>query len=152
VQLGDAAGGYRTAAVPRLLDGWGASEWLRRLPEYRSFESGALTFETLYLVAARETPRVTFSQFNALEDATQALFLKLVGVRGVHLPVLLKANLQDLHRSLGGFRSFTAPGSLHAILPRPEFYSLAVDGVAFRDWMTALLDGRPVDNVGDDLF
>jgi hypothetical protein len=152
VQLGDAAGGYRTEAVPRLLDGWGASDWLRRLPGYRSFDPASLTFETLYVVAARETPRVTFSQFNCVEDATQELFLKLVGMRGPHLPVLLKANLEDLRRSLGAFRSFTAPGSLHAILPRPEFYSLSVDGVAFRDWMTALLDGKPVENVGDDLL
>ena len=41
---------------------------------------------------------------------------------------------------------------MHTILRRPEFYSLTVDGVAVRDWVADLLDGKRVSDVGQSLL
>lgn len=145
-QLGDSAGGYRTPAVTKLLEGWGASETIRNVTPYRKQE-GAINFETLYTAAARDLPSVRFSQFNTIEDSTQCLFLRLVGVENASLERLLEQNYADIHEASPDFRAFTAPGKTHTILSRPEFYQLEVSGVRFRDWVTDLVMGRPVKNV-----
>jgi hypothetical protein len=152
VQLGDAAGGYRASAVPGLLALWGVTSVLQRDDAYRGIDSAAFTFETLYIVAARTTPGVTFAQYNAVEDADQLTFLSMLGVRGVPLHQLLVENFADIRHANPRFRSYTSPGEEHTILLRPEFYTLAVDGVLFRDWVAGLLDGAPTLDVGQSLL
>jgi hypothetical protein len=41
---------------------------------------------------------------------------------------------------------------MHTILLRPEFYTLTVDSVGFRDWLAGLLDGAEVKDVGESLL
>jgi hypothetical protein len=111
-----------------------------------------MTFETLYIVSARQAPRVTFAQFNTVEDGTQIAFLEQLGVRGVSLPSLLAGNLDEIRNQNLAFRSYTAPGSLHAILLRSAFYLLSVDNVRVRDWVASLIEGRDVPDVGNRLL
>jgi hypothetical protein len=152
VQLGDAAGGYHASAIPGILARWGAMEMLRRDSAYRAVDSAAMTFETLYIVSARQVPRATFAQFNTAEDGTQLAFLEQLGERGVPLPSLLAFNLNKIRNQNLAFRSYTAPGSLHTILQRPAFYTLTVDNVRVRDWVAALIEGRDVPDVGNRLL
>jgi hypothetical protein len=152
VQLGDAAGGFRANAIPGILARWGAMDVLRRDPAYAALDSAGMNFEAFYIVAARQAPRATFAQFNTAEDGTQLALLEQLGVRGIPLPVLLARNLSDVRNANLAFRSYTAPGSLHTILLRPAFYLLAVDGVRIRDWVAALIEGRPVQDVGSSLL
>jgi hypothetical protein len=152
VQLGDAGGGYHASAIPGILEWWGAARLLRDEPGYRSPDADALTFESFYVIAAREAPSVRFAQFNNAEDKTQLFFLEQFGVRNARLPGLLALNLAEIRRSNPRFRSYTAPGQAHTILLTPRFYALTVDGVVIRDWVAALLDGRAVRNVGDPLL
>lgn len=152
VQLGDAGGGYRAPAVSGILARWGATQTLRRATVYRSIDSAALTFESFYVIAARDAPRVRFAQFNNAEDKTQLFVLEQLGVRDARLPGLLALNLAAIRRSNSRFRSYTAPGQAHTILLSPQFYALTVDRVAIRDWVAALIDGRPVDDIGDQLL
>jgi hypothetical protein len=49
----------------------------------------------------------------------------------------------DLH-------SYTAPGEGHGIFEFDDFYDLEVDGVRMVDWLDALADGEPVDDVHCD--
>ncbi len=152
VQLGDGAGGYRAPPIPGILAQWGATTLLRSDPAYRGVDSAALTFETLYEVAARTTPQVTFAQYNSAEDNVQLSFLALLGVRDVSLASLLATNLAEIRRTNPALHTYTAPGPMHTILRRPEFYRLTVDGVAVRDWVADLLNGKRVDNVGQSLL
>lgn len=152
VQLGDGAGGYRAPPIPEILAQWGATALLRSDSAYRGVDSTSLTFETLYEVAARTTPQVTFAQYNTAEDEVQLTFLALLGVRDVRLAGLLAANLADIRRVNPALHTYTAPGSMHTILRRPEFYSLTVDGVLVRDWLADLLDGKRVADVGRSLL
>jgi len=43
--------------------------------------------------------------------------------------------------------SYLAPGEDHTILWLDEMYSLEVEGVAFVDWLTAVIAGEDVDDV-----
>jgi hypothetical protein len=147
IQLGDCAGGYRAAAVPKLLEGWGATAMMRGFPSYVQADPGKLNFETLYTAAARNHPAIKLAQFNTAEDETQVFFLSLVGVPNAVLPQLLEQNYADIRAVAPGFRTFTAPGKVHVILRRPEFYSVQANGVRLRDWVTNLLAGRPVENI-----
>jgi hypothetical protein len=152
VQLGDSGGGYRAAAIPGILDTWGATDRLREESGYRDLDPATTTFEDLYTHAARATPRVHFGQVNSAEDATQLQFLSLVGVQGVPLPVLLRRNLDEVRSEVSGLRTFTVPGETHVLLGRPEFYTLRVEGTLLRDWVAGYIEGRPVKDVGEDLL
>jgi hypothetical protein len=152
VQLGDGAGGYRAPAIPGILAQWGATTALRQDTAYRAVDSATLTFETLYEVAARITPRVSFAQYNSAADNVQLTFLAMLGVHDVRFADLLAANFADIRQTNRVLRTYTAPGAMHTILRRPEFYSLSVDGVAIRDWVADLLDGTRMADVGQSLL
>jgi hypothetical protein len=66
--------------------------------------------------------------------------------------VLLARNYAEIKRGIPGFRSYTMPGVMHAIIARPEFYTTSVDGVRLRDWVVALINGTPVADVGTSLL
>ncbi len=153
VQFGDGAGGYRSAAISQVLEHWGAAEALGKLDRsYAAVDPATLSFESLYVVSAREEPRVRYAQYNNAEDAVQLDYLRMVGVQDTSLHELLAANLDEIRRANPEFRSYTAPGKYHTILERPEFYRLRVSGVPVRDWVAALLAGRAVEDVGDSLL
>jgi hypothetical protein len=151
VQLGDGAGGYRAPAISDILAGWGATSALLTEPAYRGVDSATFNLETLYIVGGRATPRVTFTQFNHVDDAIQVIFLRLLGVKDA-LPAMMAGNLADIRAANPRFRSYTSPGDMHTILLRPEFYTLTVDSVPFRDWLAGLLDGAEVTDVGESLL
>jgi hypothetical protein len=152
VQLGDGAGGYHTDAVPGILSEWGATDYLADDPAFRSTDSASFTFERMYTAAARVAPRVHYAQVNTTEDATQLLFLSMLGVKNMPLVKQLNAAYEEIRESVPSFRSYTAPGKMHTILRSNALYTTTVDGVAFKDWLTALVNGEEVDAVGEKLL
>jgi len=151
VQLGDAAGGYRAKAITDILAGWGATTALLADPAYRGIDSVSFNLESLYIAGARATPGVTFAQYNNANDAIQVAFLGLLGVTDP-LPKMIAENLADIRAVNPRLRTYTSPGDMHTILLRPEFYTLTVDSVGFRDWLAHLLEGAEVKDVGDSLL
>ena len=152
VQLGDAGGGYRAPNIPGLLARSGVVDWLRTNPEFRTIDSTNATHAMLYILAARAATRATFAEYNAVDDSTQLGFQRLVGVRDQPLRRTLSENIAEIKGAIPAFHVYTAPGFVHTILSRPQFYSLAVDGVAFRDWLEALLNSKPLPDVGSELL
>jgi hypothetical protein len=43
--------------------------------------------------------------------------------------------------------SYTAPGNGHGIFEWPKFYEIEVNGERLVDWVTTLIEGKPVDDV-----
>ncbi|MBZ0275305.1 MAG: pectinacetylesterase family protein [Anaerolineae bacterium] len=147
-QLGDGAGGYRSDQSPVFMDAWGVMSILPDTPEYTAVTLDQLTFETFYIIAARRHPNITFTQYNTAHDESQYFFLSLLGMTDTLLPELLLANFSDIHAAVpDNAYAYTAGGMLHTILRRPEFYTYAVQGIRFVDWVTALANGEPVENV-----
>lgn len=152
VQLGDGAGGYRADAIPEVLARWGAPATVGKAFTGERADPSVLDFETLYSLAGRRAPAVRYAQYNNAEDEVQLFFLKLLGVAEVPLAPLLEANLADMRRTVPWFRSYTAPGGGHGILGNAGFYTSSVDGTGLRDWVAALLEGRDVPDVGQQLL
>ena len=152
VQLGDGAGGYHAPAVPALLAGWGATEYLQDDAAFHSLDSAEFSFERLYVASARVAPRVQYAQVNTAEDATQLFFLSLLGIKGTPLVKFLATDLAEVRDGVPRFNSYTAPGKAHTILRSNAVYTTTVDGVRFRDWLEGLVNGESVEDVGEKLL
>lgn len=149
--LGDGAGGYRNMTDSRPHEPWGTLAALSHFEDMSEVESDSFSFETLYIQAAKAHPEVTFARYDTAEDDVQLQFLALAGANvGDGLQPLLDANEADIDDALDGqdnYRSYIAPGELHTILLRPEFYTYESAGVKVRDWVAALAAGETVDDV-----
>ena len=63
------------------------------------------------------------------------------------LPAMLRDNQRQIARAVPSFRTFTLGGMFHTILSEPGFYSHSANGVRLRDWVSAIVDGTPVESV-----
>lgn len=151
VQLGDAAGAYRTARLRPLFEAWGTVPALKNDPLFRSLEPASVNFEDFYVRAAR-VRNLQLAQINSIEDQVQKFFLGQVGHEVRALAPLLSGNIADLRKVDRKLRTYTMPGAVHEILRRPQFYEAAVGEIALVDWVDDLIHGRRVPNVGDELL
>ncbi|MBK8137425.1 MAG: hypothetical protein IPK52_16690 [Chloroflexi bacterium] len=149
VQLGDASGSYRnvTGILTELFRTWGTFGILDE--NFAGIEEDALTFESLYMVMGNLFPDVQFAQYNAAFDMVQTGFIILAGLGSPNTLEMLQANHDDIRAALDqeNFHAFTAGGSTHCITVTPDMYTFAADGVRFVDWITALANGDPLDDV-----
>ena len=147
-QLGDGAGGYRrTNNDSRPDEQWGTFDFITQEQGFANLRPETMTYESLYISAAQAHPDITFAEYDAAEDAVQKRFLSMSGQKDVALQQAIEANHADIRREVGNFSSYIAGGDSHTILGRPEFYTLASNGVAIRDWVAALANFETVENV-----
>ncbi len=136
---GDAAVGVATQ------DFAGAARWQARLPSLPGLAPNPRV-EEIYRALAQAYPKARFAQFTTALDTTQVFFYGLMKGETSPGPATAQEWAREAQASLGrlsalpNFRAYLAPGDFHCILPRPEFYTLTVDGVAFRDWLKGLLE------------
>ena len=149
--LGDGAGGYRQIGDTRPHESWGTLAALSHFENMADTSTENFSFETLYIKAAKAHPETMFARYDTAEDDVQIQFLQIGGVSTEGgLQPLLDANEADIDAALEGqdnYRSYIAPGELHTIMLRPEFYTYESDGVRVRDWVASLAAGEPVDDV-----
>jgi pectinacetylesterase len=150
IQLGDSAGGYRTARLHGQFSEWGAATALKHDPLFNDMNPATVNFEELYVRASR-VPNLRLAQVNSAEDGIQRLMLREIGHEVTTLAPLLSGNLAELRHADPQLRTYTFQGTVHEILKRPEFYTTTVDGVALNAWVGDLLRGR-ARNVGDSLL
>ncbi len=146
-QLGDAAGGYRDQELAGVVfEAWGTQGIL---PEnYAEIPVDTLNFETFYIQSSTLLPEATFSQYNAAGDDVQEQFLTLGGVSDFVLQDLLEANFADIEAGDGdNFFSFMTGGDGHCVTVTPEFYTVAVDGMPFVEWVRSLAAGETIETV-----
>lgn len=146
-QLGDAAGGYRNQELASVVfEAWGTQGIL---PEnYAEIPIDELNFEAFYRQSTTLLPDITFTQYNAANDLVQQMFLILGGMSDVNLHELLQANFADIEAGdSDNFFSFTAGGDGHCVTVTPEFYTVAVNGMPFVEWVRALAADEPVETV-----
>jgi hypothetical protein len=152
VQLGDGAGSFRGDTIPVMMSIWGATDYLKQDPTYRSLDSAQATFQRLYTIAGRANPRMRFAQVNHVDDAVQEVMLGTLGVKAAAMTRTLATNLSELGAQTSWFRSYTAPGKTHTILRSNAMYNLKVDGTPFVSWLDALVNGEPLQDVGEKLL
>jgi hypothetical protein len=147
VQLADSSGGYRSEEPSAGPAAWNVLGALPAWDGLRGQTAETVSFETLYLVAARRHPEIQFASYDSAEDEVQRFFNKLRdGRAGPLLPRILQAQ-GTIAAAVPRFASYVAGGMSHGALPWPWFYAYTVGGVRLRDWVAALAEGKPVSSV-----
>lgn len=150
VQLGDASNAYGDAGPGAA--NWGIFSRLRAANAFRGVDSTSFDYLSLFQLAARSSPRITFAVVNSVEDSAQTFYLRSMDHNSPTVATMLARHDRALSDSIPRFHSYTYPGWMHTIIGRPEFYTMTVDGVRLRDWVAALIDGSDVPSVGRALL
>ena len=116
----------------------------RWIPAVRAIEPGHFTMARYYAAIANYYRRSSFAQFNYAADAVQERFYVALGGNAANFAAALANSLRQIRASARNFRTYTAPGSSHCILPLDSFYTLRVRGVPFVEWVRRLAAGGPV--------
>lgn len=146
--LGDSAGGYcLTPTLTRSLRNWGALDVMLETLGYAHLQAHELDLTTAWFVNARRFPHIAFAQFNARHDQAQQQFLAMLNT-SVCVARQLDRNLTDLHTNTDNFYSYTVDDSYHTILPRPNFYTENAVGKWLYQWVSTLVTGSNVGNIG----
>jgi hypothetical protein len=141
--LGDAGVGV-TPPDWQGFDQWGMADHLPTDVAFGQPDVGLATALAEYTAAA--FPEAQVAQYTTVADGTQAFFYGLMGGQPDTWTERMRTVLGPLE-AIEGARLFLAPGALHGILPRPEYYSVTADGVALADWLPAWLAGEDVPSV-----
>lgn len=119
-------------------------EWI---PALQDLDPRAFTMAAFYTAVANHYPQARFSQFNTVRDRVQDRYYLAIGGQPGQFEADLQASLDEIHAHTDNFRSFSAGGNAHCVLPNGRFYSYAAQGVALRDWVADLAAGRDVPSV-----
>ena len=150
VQVGDASNAYD--GVGSRAASWRIFSRLRGANAFRDMDTTRFNYLSLFQLAARSSPRITFAVVNSVQDSSQAFYLRTMDRNSPGVPAMLARHDRELSDSIPRFHSYTYPGWTHTIIGRPEFYTMTVDGVRLRDWIAGLIDGSDVPSVGRELL
>jgi hypothetical protein len=145
-QLADSAAGVvPTGFFATLQDNWGTdTAWPSFIPALAPdrLDRTQLALADLYSGVAGYFPLAAFAQYNTLQDTTQTLFFGLAR-GGLATPeewsARMQASLATIRAANANFSAYTAPGTQHCIINRPEFYTTAVAGTRVVDWVGSLV-------------
>ncbi len=100
----------------------------------------------LYAQVANYFTKNTVSEYNSNFDENQTFFYSAMGGEGGQRAwsERMRANVDSAHAQAERFRSYIAPGELHCIIPYDQFYEYSSDGTRLVDWVSDLVDGKPL--------
>jgi Pectinacetylesterase len=100
-----------------------------------------------WIQAGLHDPDIVLARFDYAYDREAARSADVTGVDQANQLAVIDANEAAIEDAGVDLRSYTAPGDGHGILEWPKFYGLEVNGEKLVDWVTRLIDGKPVDDV-----
>lgn len=147
--LADGSGAY--GDVPSVNTGigalWGTENAVPDWPETRDLTPEQWSLPGLFVYAGAHDPDITFARHDYAYDGVQRQFSDMTGIAGPDLLRSIDENETMIEQAGVDLASYIAPGDSHTTLSQPNFYTEAVNGVKLVDWVTALVDGEPVDDV-----
>lgn len=164
----DGAGAYRVGSrLTPLLSSWGTEQMLKQIPGFADLAIDGLSFEDLYIRAAKLHPDITFHQYNEKHDRVQGMFLQMLGVANPDVAANLDEGHTYIRARIPNFRSYTSwghdegiiGGYYDAVLAKnaldnrghpyalDRLYTRQTNGTRFLDWFKAAINGEAVDNV-----
>ena len=141
VQLGDSAGGLGAPAIPEMSQPWGTMEVIAPFAPYQTVDAKTANLVTFYVREGLANKSITFAQFNNSADRLQVFGLQMFGIE-TPLSEVLEKSYAQIRSAVPRFHTFTAPGTLHVLLNRAEFYTLTVERRRLRDWVADLAGGK----------
>jgi Pectinacetylesterase len=146
--LADGSGSYPD--VPRfnnLVSTWGAGNALPDWAKSGGPSGKRWSFPGFFIQSGRHNPKIVFARHDHAYDEVQELWYPIVGVPVNDLLSLIDANESQIERAGVNLVSYTAPGSEHAVLSDEPFYTERAKGRRFVDWVTRLIERKPVGDV-----
>jgi len=146
VVLADSSGAYPDVPLMNAVLGnvWGTVTAIPPWPENAGQTAATWSAPGMFVQAGRHDPDITFARHDHAFDGIQAAFAAFVGVGADQLVTLIDGNEAQIEAAGVDVASYVAPGSAHTVLSTAGFYTETVEGVAFLDWFTALVEGEPV--------
>jgi Pectinacetylesterase len=105
------------------------------------------SFPGFFIQSGRHNPKIVFARHDYAYDGVQELFDSLVGIPAKDLPSLIERNETQIEKAGVNLLSYTAPGGGHTVLGDESFYTEQVNGQRFVDWVTRLIERKPVNDV-----
>jgi hypothetical protein len=101
----------------------------------------------LFVQAGKHAPDIVFARHDYAFDQTQVFFGQLAGIPADDLVSLIDQNERQIEEGGTELFSYISPGDSHTVLSRPEFYTETLNGTSLLEWVTALVNGQPIDDV-----
>jgi hypothetical protein len=103
-----------------------------------------------WVQAGLHNPGIVLARFDYAYDRAAAEGAEEIGQDPADLLAAIDRNEAAIEAAGVVQHSYTAPGDDHGILEWETFYAMEVGGVALVDWVEALIDGEPLDDVHCD--
>ena len=88
-----------------------------------------------------------FARHDYAYDENQASWYPYLDLPGKNPLSLIDRNETQIENAGVNLLSYTAPGDEHTVLGDGPFYTETVNGERLVDWVTGLIEGKPVDDV-----
>ena len=146
--LADGSGSYPDVPVINdIAAAWGGGDAIAPWPDDDGGTAGGSGFPGLTIESGHHAPGIVFARHDYAFDATQQMFIDLVGVAADDLLSLIDANERQIEDAGVDLLSYIAPGDEHTVLSDGRFYTEEVNGQRLVDWVTSLTAHQPVDDV-----
>lgn len=148
--LADGSGAYAdvpgiNAAIGTL---WGTDRSIPDWPEAEGLTVEDWSIPGLFVRSNEHAPDIAFARHDYAFDDVQKTFISLTGLPGAdNVLSVIDDNERQIEESGVDLFSFIAPGAGHTVLSQDAFYTEEVAGEALVDWVTDLVEERPVDDV-----
>jgi hypothetical protein len=145
--LADGSGSYPD--VPRankILTSWGFGSAIPAWTE-SARRAEQWSFPGLFIRSGRHDPKIVFARHDYAYDREQASWYPYLGITGKNPLSLIDRNETQIQNAGVNLLSYTAPGDGHTVLGDEQFYTETVNGEKLIDWVTRLIEGKPVDDV-----
>jgi hypothetical protein len=100
-----------------------------------------------WIQAGLHAPELVLARFDYAYDESAARGAEFLGRDPAKLLAVIDGNEAAIEKAGLDLHSYTAPGNGHGIFEYPKFYELEVNGKKLVDWVRALIEGQPVDDV-----
>jgi pectinacetylesterase len=100
-----------------------------------------------WVQAGLHNPEIVLARFDYAYDRSAAEGAEARGQDPSKLLAVIDANEAAIEEAGVVLHSYTAPGAGHGILEWPRFYEMKVNGERLVDWVTRLIEGKPVTDV-----
>jgi hypothetical protein len=146
--LADGSGSYPDAhRIDELLATWGFGNVVPPWPENAGLTTDEWSPAAFFIQSGRHDPEIAFARHDYAYDENQMSWYPYLGIRGKNPLSLMDGNEAQIEGAGVNLLSYTAPGDEHTVLGDGSFYTETVNGEKLVDWVTRLIEGRPVDDV-----
>jgi hypothetical protein len=127
---------------------WGSSQTIPDWEVNEGLTPEQWSIPRFWVQAGLHDPEIVMSRFDYAYDATQTAFIQATGGDTSDLAATIAAN-EAMSEDAGVVQhSYTAPGDDHTLSGSDEFYAMEVDGFRLVDWLTDVVAGEDVPDVG----